>query len=174
MGGKCREYFIGKRYKIIRIGILLWNGNISVKLIIISYESNLFYFCCLVHASRICFSSSSLIWSVWRDISPRQVGYCPRRGRKDESCASYARASLRGLQSEKYVHFYSCKLWFNFHLFATKRKNCGVQSRRNIVHGWVNKRILWMYANVIYLVNAWASGNVNELFRSTLSVFFFF
>ena len=62
MGGKCREYFIGKRYKIIRVGILLWNGNISVKLIIISYESNLFKFCCLVHASRI------LFFKFWFDL----------------------------------------------------------------------------------------------------------
>lgn len=66
-------------------------------------------------------------------------------------------------------------IYLLIHLFfAVKRKNCGVQSRRNIVHGWVNKRIPWMYANVNYLVNAWVSRNINELFCSRLSSFLFF
>lgn len=64
--------------------------------------------------------------------------------------------------------------WLIHLFFAVKRKNCGVQSRRNIVHGWVNKRIPWMYANVNYLVNAWVSGNINELFCSRLSSFLVF
>lgn len=114
----------------------------------------------------------------------------PRQGGKDawasaHEHASYERARL--CVGKKYKNKNTCIMkiplqlvrygfiYLLIHLFfAVKRKNCGVQSRRNIVHGWVNKRIPWMYANVNYLVNAWVSGNINELFSSRLSSFLFF